>query len=109
MATFLNITSKQARFIVESIRDSAEQHGFTLKDQALLFVEHLESIGKQADSVFHEFKDIDFLKDVSLELQYYSNETASEYDNIVSDMIFSIENQYQAYYGLNENNWGKVA
>lgn len=109
MKVFLNVSSKTARLLAESIRKTTQENEFVLKSTALSFMGHLESIGTKADNIFHQFEDIDYLKDVVVELRAYSDESGSEYCNSVSDIMFKIETDYQAWHGLSEENFCKVA
>ena len=51
---------------------------------------------------------IDLLKEVVTRLRDTADELGFDYDTMVNDWIFSVEAEYQAYYGLEEDDWDVV-
>tara|TARA_B100000902_G_C27244063_1_gene881627 strand:+ start:1120 stop:1461 length:342 start_codon:yes stop_codon:yes gene_type:complete len=51
---------------------------------------------------------IDLLKAVVTRLRNTADELSFDYDKLVNDWIFSVEVEYQKYYGLKEDDWGFV-
>ena len=45
------------------------------------------------------------LKHLAIDLKKFANDNGIEFDNKVTDKIYSIELEYQKYYNLDENNW----
>ena len=51
---------------------------------------------------------IDELKEVVVSLRNLADDNGFDYETKVSDWMFSVEAEYQTYYGLEEDNWGFV-
>lgn len=52
-----------------------------------------------------KFNDIDMLKDAVISI----SGNKDYMNNLVQDICFTIEKEYQSFYKLDENNWNKVA
>lgn len=51
---------------------------------------------------------IDELKEVVVSLRNLADDNGFDYETKVSDWMFSVEAEYQAYYGLEEDDWDVV-
>ena len=50
-------------------------------------------------------KSIDALKEIVVSLRNVADDNGFDYETKVSDWMFSVESEYQAYYGLEEDDW----
>ena len=55
-----------------------------------------------------ETNSIDDMKDIVEELIIQSKESGVDFSNEISDFMFAVETDYQAYYNLDENDFEKV-
>ena len=53
-------------------------------------------------------KSIDALKEIVVSLRNVADDNGFDYETKVSDGMFSVESEYQAYYGLEEDDWDVV-
>jgi len=53
-------------------------------------------------------KSIDALKEVVVSLRSVADYNGLNYETKVSDWMFSVESEYQEYYGLEEDDWGVI-
>ena len=51
---------------------------------------------------------IDLLKEVVVSLRRVADDNGFDYETKVNDWMFSVESEYQSYYGLGEDDWGVV-
>ena len=109
--SILTLNEKERNNILSSVKmsfednyygEDGEQEVFVTSGKLGQFVSRLSNQDEKSPLVF---EDIDFLKSVVLELQ----KTKIDFENIVTDMMFSIEVSYQNWYDLDEDNWDLVA
>jgi len=53
-------------------------------------------------------KSIDALKEIVVSLRNVADDNGFDYETKVSDWMFSVESEYQAYYGLEEDDWDVI-
>ena len=53
-------------------------------------------------------RSIDALKEVVVSLRNIADDNGFDYETKVNDWMFSVECEYQAYYGLEEDDWGVI-
>ena len=53
-------------------------------------------------------KSIDALKEIVVSLRNVADDNGFDYETKVNDWMFSVESEYQAYYGLEEDDWDVV-
>ena len=51
---------------------------------------------------------IDVLKEVVVSLRSIADDNGFDYETKVNDWMFSVESEYQSYYGLGEDDWDVV-
>ena len=51
---------------------------------------------------------IDLLKEVVVSLRRVADDNGFDYETKVNDWMFSVESEYQSYYGLEEDDWDVV-
>ena len=51
---------------------------------------------------------IDLLKEVVVSLRRVADDNGFDYETKVNDWMFSVESEYQSYYGLGEDDWDVV-
>jgi len=104
----LYMSGKTAGLVAQSVRESSNDMEFTLEKEAAGFISKLETMSKNEQKMYI-LEDVDYLKDVVISMQKSIDEVGAEYCNIVSDILFEIETNYQAYYDLSEDDWSKVS
>ena len=102
--TYLNLPKITARQIAQEIERTVEENELSLRGAGLEFVTKLKT-----DKDCIAFDNIDHLKDVAISLNATLENSGAEYCNTVSDRLFTIETDYQAYHGLDGDNWDKIS
>ncbi len=102
--TFLQVSHKTAHLLVEEFERTATENNFKYGVTAKDFIKTLDT-----DKNWLEFNDIDYLKTVVEDLRVTIDNSGSEFVNVISDIMFTIETDYQAWHGLDEDDWERVA
>jgi hypothetical protein len=93
------ISSKELSDIVIEIQDGIENTK-PLINYIKIFNNEI-----QQNKIFINFKDIDTLKNFSIKIREIAKKENWDISRNVGDFIFSIEKDYQSYYGLEEDNY----
>jgi len=99
----LVISKQKAVCIAKSLKNTSEENNINYSGAGLDFLNKVE---RATDEL--AFDNLDSLKDSAISLRETISNTGGEFENLISDILFTIEVDYQCAHNLDENNWNKL-